>query len=208
MADSLIVFGAGGHAKVVLEAALARDPARKVYIVDDDPEAIGRSILGIDVVGTRDWLSSNELSAPVALGIGQNRTRLEVLDWLCSQGRKVETVVHRSAHVAPSAKVGSGAFFSAGSTTIAEAQIGRGTIVNTGATIDHDCVLGEGVHVGPGANLCGGVRVGDRSIIGVGSAVRPGVTIAADVVIGAGSAVVCDLTEAGTYVGYPARLRR
>lgn len=205
MARNLIVFGSGGHAKVVIEAVRARDPSREIFVVDDNPDAAGRTVLGIPIAGTRDWLSSNQPDASVALGVGNNRTRLEVLEWLPSQGREVETVIHPSAMVGASVEVGVGAFFSAGSIAIAEAKIGRAAIVNTGASVDHDCVLGDAVHIGPGVRLCGNVRVGARSLIGVGSAVRPGITIAADVVVGAGSAVVSDLTEAGIYCGCPAR---
>jgi sugar O-acyltransferase (sialic acid O-acetyltransferase NeuD family) len=205
MARELVVFGCGGHAKVVIEAVLACDPQRRIHIVDDDPEAVGRTVLGIPVSGGRDWLASNAAGTSVALGIGGNRTRLEVLDWLISQMREIETVIHPSAVVGASVEVGSGTFFSAGSIAIAEARIGRGAIINTGASVDHDCFIGDGAHIGPGVRLCGNVQVGARSLIGVGSAVRPGVSIGADAVVGAGSAVVGDLPDGGTYCGCPAR---
>ena len=205
MATELVVFGCGGHAKVVIEAVLAGGPNGRIHIVDDDPEAIGRSVLGIPVSGGRDWLASNAPGASVALGIGGNRARLDVLDWLISQGREIEAVVHPSAHVGASVEVGAGTFFSAGSIANADARIGRGAIINTGASVDHDCVIGDGAHIGPGVRLCGDVRVGARSLIGVGSAVRPGISIGADVIVGAGSAVVSDLADGRTYCGCPAR---
>lgn len=205
MARELVVFGCGGHAKVVIEAVLAHDPQRRIHIVDDDPEAVGRTVLGIPVSGGRHWLASNAAGGSVALGIGGNRARLEVLDWLLSQEREIETVIHPSAVVGASVEVGAGTFLSAGAIAIAEARIGRGAIINTGASVDHDCLIGDGAHIGPGVRLCGNVQVGARSLIGVGSAVRPGVTIGADVVVGAGSAVVGDLADGGTYCGCPAR---
>ena len=205
MAGELVVFGCGGHAKVVIESVLASDPKRVVHVVDDDPETIERSVLGIPVSGRRDWLASNATGASVALGIGGNRARLDVLDWLVSQGREIETVIHPSAIVGATVGVGAGTFFSAGSIAIGDARIGRGAIINTGASVDHDCVIGDGVHIGPGVRLCGNVRVAERSLIGVGSAVRPGISIGADVIVGAGSAVVGDLADGGTYCGCPAR---
>ena len=205
MAGELVVFGCGGHAKVVIEAVLAGDPKRVVHVVDDDPEAVGRSVLGIPVSGGRDWLASNAIGAGVALGIGGNRARLDVLDWLISQAREIETVIHPAAIVGASVETGVGTFFAAGSITIAEARIGRGAIINTGASVDHDCIIGDGAHIGPGVRLCGNVRIGARSLIGVGSAVRPGISIGADVIVGAGSAVVGDLADGGTYCGCPAR---
>jgi len=205
MAGELVVFGCGGHAKVVIEAVLAGDPKQIIHIVDDDPEAIGGSVLGIPVSGGRDWLGSNAIGASVALGIGGNRARLDVLDWLISQGREIETVIHPAAVVGATVDAGAGTFFSAGSIAIAEARIGRGAIINTGASVDHDCVIGDGAHIGPGVRLCGNVQVGARSLVGVGSAVRPGISIGADVIVGAGSAVVSDLADGATYCGCPAR---
>jgi sugar O-acyltransferase (sialic acid O-acetyltransferase NeuD family) len=205
MGGELVVFGCGGHAKVVIEAVLACDPERVIHIVDDDPDAIGHTVLGVSVSGGRDWLAANAPGASVALGIGGNRARMDVLDWLNSQGREIETVVHPSAIIGATVNVGAGSFLSAGSIAIADARIGRGAIVNTGASVDHDCVIGDGAHIGPGVRLCGNVTVGARTLLGVGSAVRPGINIGADVIVGAGSAVVSDLADGRTYCGCPAR---
>ena len=190
-------MGSGGHAKVVLEAVLASSPDRRVTVLDDDPIAAERSLLGVQVSGTRD--------AAVALGIGDNSARLALLDWLVAQGRAVETVIHPSAIVGATVVIGDGAFLAAGSIAIADTTIGRGAILNTGCSVDHDCVVGDGVHIGPGVRLCGNVSIGTRSLIGVGSAIRPRVTIGSDVVVGAGSAVVADIPDGSTYAGCPAR---
>ena len=208
MADPLVVLGAGGHAKVVIEAALARDPGRQIVILDDDPDVQDRQIFGFRAAGTREWLKANAPDAPVTLGIGNNRARLEALEWLLARGRQLETVIHPTANVGRTVEIGAGSFLAAGSIAIADSRIGRAAIINTAASVDHDCDIGEGAHIGPGARLCGNVRVGARSLIGVGTAVRPSIAIGADVSVGAGSAVVCDLADGGVYAGCPARLIR
>lgn len=203
--DGLVLLGAGGHAKVVLEAVRARTPDRAVIIVDDDPAAAGRSVLDLPVSGDRRWLLANAPGAKVALGIGDNGARADLLHWLTANGFEAEAVVHPSAIVGATAQIGAGAFLAAGSIVIADAKIGAGAIVNTGASVDHDCVVGAGAHLGPGVRLCGNVTVGALALVGVGTAVRPGVSIGANVVIGAGSAVVGDLPADGIYAGCPAR---
>lgn len=206
MADRLIVLGSGGHAKVVIEAALARRE-REIIILDDSAAATDRSIFGIGISGDRTRLADLR-DSPVALGIGDNRGRGELIDWLRSVGHSLETIVHPSAFVATSVKMGEGVFVSAGATVIAEARIGDGVIVNTGASVDHDCVIGEAAHIAPGVHLCGNVRIGARTLVGVGSSVRPGLTVCDDVVLGAGSVVVRDIVEPGTFAGNPARRLR
>ena len=205
MSVPLVVFGSGGHAKVVVEAVWARTPERPLVIIDDDPKSTCRKLLGLSVTGTRQWLATNLPGAAVALGVGTNRARAEIADWLIAQGRGLETVVHPSAIVGTTAELGPGAFLAAGSIVIADARVGRGAIVNTAASVDHDCDVGDCAHIGPGVRLCGNVRVGDRTLIGVGSAIRPGIAIGSDVTVGAGSAVVCDLADGGTYAGCPAQ---
>lgn len=205
MTDPLVVFGSGGHAKVMVEAVLARTPDRRICILDDDAEAQGRSVLGLPIEGGRDWLARSLPGAPVALGLGVNSARAGLMEWLVREGRQLETVIHPAAIVSPSAAIGAGAFLAAGSIVIAEASIGRGAIVNTGASVDHDCRVGEAAHIAPGVRLCGGVTVGARTLIGVGSVVAPGVSVGADATVGAGSAVIRDLADGGRYAGCPAR---
>lgn len=207
MADRLIVFGSGGHAKVIVEAALARTPEREIILVDDADPLTRRPILGIGVHGGRRELASF-CGSPIIPAIGDNEARHRLLIWLLEQGHSLETVIHPAAVVATSAKIGAGTFVSAGAIIIAEAQVGAGAIVNTGASVDHDCTVGRAAHIGPGAHLCGRVRIGNRVLVGVGSSIRPNISVCDDVIIGAGSAVVGDIDEAGTYAGNPARRLR
>jgi sugar O-acyltransferase (sialic acid O-acetyltransferase NeuD family) len=207
MAERLVVIGSGGHAKVVVEAAIASHPGRGIAILDDDEANRDRSVLGIPVSGSRGELDSLR-GMPVIVAVGSNQARGELIDWVRQQGHSLESVIHPRAFVADSVKLGAGVFVSAGAIVIAEAVVGVGAIINTGGTVDHDCDIGEAAHIGPGAHLCGNVRVGARALIGVGASIRPGISICDDAVIGAGSVVVGDIDEAGTYVGNPARRLR
>ena len=204
MPDSIVIFGSGGHAKVIVDAILARTPQRNIIILDDADACTGRSIFGIPVSGGRAVLG--ELGGtPVAPAVGNNPSRASLIEWLKEAGHPLETVIHPDAILSGSAVVDPGAFVAAGAIIIAEARICSGAIVNTGASVDHDCMIGEAAHVGPGSHLCGNVRIGARTLVGVGSSIRPGISIADDVVVGAGSVVVRDIAEAGTFAGNPAR---
>lgn len=207
MADKLIVFGSGGHAKVVVEAVFARTPGREIILFDDRGAIDGRTIFGIGVSGGREQLQTVR-NAPVALGVGDNQARFEIMSWLIDHGHSLQAVLHPAAIVAASVEIGPGAFVGAGAVAIADARINAGAIINTSASVDHDCIVGEAAHIAPGARLCGNVEVGARTLVGVGSAVRPGTTICADAVVGAGAVVIADIVKAGTYVGNPARRLR
>jgi len=203
---TLIVIGAKGHGKMILEAARAMQAWDEIQICDDDPATIGATVLGARVRTGRDWLLTLEPgSVEVALGIGDNIVREHMASWLAERSLALAWVIHPAALVSPSAVIGEGAYIAPGAVIGAEARIGQGAIVNTAASVDHDCEIGAFAHVGPGAHLCGGVVVGARSMLGVGSSVAPLVRIGSDCRLGAGAALVRRLDDGRTAVGVPAR---
>ena len=126
MAERLIVFGSGGHAKVVLDAVLARTPEREIIVLDDRAEAAGKPILNLEVSGSRDLLAGLG-EAPVVPAIGDNRARSELVSWLVQTGHKLEAVIHPTATVAASAEIQPGAFLAAGAIVNACAPRARTT---------------------------------------------------------------------------------
>ncbi|GGI75362.1 acetyltransferase [Polymorphobacter multimanifer] len=201
----IFVFGAGGHAKVVIEAIRAAMPHAAIGVLDDDPGNRGRRLLGVEVVGGRDHAVAHP-RVPIVPAIGANGARWAVMEWTAEQALTLATVIHPGAIGSRSASIGPGCVLAPGAIVNAEARLGRGTIVKTGASVDHDCIVGEAVHVGPGARICGAVRIGDRSLIGVGAVVVPGIAIGGSCIVGAGAVVIRPVAEGTCVVGKPASL--
>lgn len=202
----MVVIGAGGHAKVVVE--LARSCGFEVVgclDADDTP----RFVVGAPVIG-KDDIASSLLSDGVelaALGIGDNRVRERIGFELEALGFTLPALISPNAVVSPSAVVERGAIVMPGAVLNAECRIGPFGIINTSASVDHDCRLGKAVHVAPGSRLAGSIIVGDRAMIGVGSAVAPGLSIGADATLGAGATAIHDISSNIIAVGTPARAR-
>lgn len=195
------VFGAGGHGKVLLSTVLAsHSPVGGLF--DDDPQKQGRQILGVKVLGTIADAKKRDPACGI-LAVGDNRTRqllaqeLEGWEWL--------TLVHPSAYVHPSVRLGPGTVVFAGAVIQPDACIGAHAIINTGATVDHDCSVGDFVHIAPGAHLAGNVMIREGVLVGMGSVLLPGIKVGAWAVVGAGAVVVCDLPPHVKAVGVPAR---
>lgn len=204
----VFVFGASGHAKVVLDL-LARAGVAVALVVDDDPARSGQALLGHRVAGGREALLAGKPAAASGIvAIGGNAPRLAVARWLASQGFGFVLAVHPTAAVGAEVEVGAGSVVMAGAVINPATSIGRHCIVNTGASIDHDCRIGDGAHIAPGARLCGGVTVGDGAFVGAGAVIVPGRCIGAGAIIGAGSVVLQDVSEGATVAGNPARPRR
>lgn len=197
------VYGAGGHAQVVVDILAAQGVGLR-YMYNDAPgnqHPASRNVLpGIRIVGPDDF---GPLDVPVVLAVGINGERAELAQVLDARfGR----AIHGSVVVAPSARIGEGTTVHQGAVVQANAVIGRHVLINTAASIDHDCVVEDYAHVSPQAALCGHVSVGEGTHIGAGAVVIPKVRIGRWCRVGAGAVVLSDLPDHVTAVGNPARI--
>lgn len=207
---ALLLFGAGGHACVVAETALASGFFSRIAFLDDRctgpaqlPDQLGWPVIGPFEAALDPQVQQQFPAALVA--IGNAAVRLQWLPRLAAAGYELPVVIHPTSWISPSAQLGAGSVVFAQASIQAQAVIGSGAILNTGCSVDHDAQLGNGVHICPGARLAGEVQVGDRSWIGIGASVIQQICIGADVTVGAGASVVRDLPNGVTAVGVPAR---
>lgn len=201
MAQRVVVVGAGGHAKVVV-ATLRAAGYEIDAVLDDDSAKWGQDLLGIRVHGPATGIQPG-VAARAVLAIGDNATRQSLaqrlrLEWA--------TVVHPTAYVHPSVRLGPGAVVFAGAVIQPDTVVGAHGIINTGATVDHDCSLGDFVHVAPGCHLSGGVAIGEGAFLGIGCVAIPQTKVGAWTVVGAGGVVVSDLPAHSLARGVPARV--
>lgn len=200
----LLVIGAGGHAKVVIDALLASG-CRILGCYDDNPTLAGSEpVSGVPVLGgssalCTDWRKGQKVI--VAVGDNRIRRRLSLL-WDVEYG----------AAVAPSAVLGAGVVFGSGTMVLPSATVnidtvvGRHAILNTSCSVDHDCRIGDYAHVAPGCTLGGNVIIGEGAFLGIGARVIPGGRIGRWCVIGAGAVVLKEIPDNCTAVGIPARV--
>jgi UDP-perosamine 4-acetyltransferase len=198
-ATDIVIFGAGGHAKVVVDTCRTTGLWRPVACLG---ESRWSDLSGVPVeaeIGASGWLERGVSRCIIA--IGNNRIREEVGEAAIGAGFQLVTIVSPFSYVSQTAVLGAGTVVMAGAVIQIEAVVGAMGIVNTGASIDHECRLGRAVHVAPHATLCGNVVAGDRAWIGAGATVIEGMQIADDVFVAAGAAIVCDVRSAGARVG-------
>lgn len=201
--ERIIVIGAGGHAKVVMDALLcAFGGETDAAFADDNPALGGALLLGRLVQAP---VPSHFAGICIHVAIGDNRVRQRLSGELGATAKSVVSIIHPAASVSRFAMLGEGIFVAAHAVVAPDAHIGAGTIVNHGAIIDHDCAVGAFSHVAPSAALGGGVRVGSRVLVGAGAVIKPGVFIEDDVVIGAGAVVIANVASGTLVMGVPAR---
>ena len=203
----VLILGAGGHGKVVLDILRAAKQHNPVGFVDADRSLAGTSVSGLPILGAPNALPKLRGKAKGAIvAIGANHTRRSYAAMVREHGLELVNAIHPSAVVSPTVQVGGNVVVCAGAVVCVDAKLADSVIVNTGAVVDHECEVGEAVHVAPGALLAGRVRVGSEAFVGMGAKVIQCLSIGDGATIGAGAVVLQDVPAGATAVGVPARV--
>ncbi|TGN39927.1 acetyltransferase [Marinobacter confluentis] len=188
-----ILLGAGGHARVVLELAIACGASVKGVC---DPELSGRGVSlwhTVPVLGGDDYLNGvTPEDVWILNGIGMmpgSGVRHSIFQRLSQAGFEFPALTHPAAWVAGSATLEAGAQIMAGAIVQAGVFVGLNTIINTRSSVDHDSLIGSHCHIAPGVTLCGDVQVGDHTFIGAGATVIQSVAVGANAFVKAGQVV-------------------
>lgn len=192
----MILYGAGGHAKVVYHTLTSKGV--KIHGIFDDNTAI-KSFLGYKVT---PYSTIAFTDFEIIICIGCNKIRNVI-------SQKIKhpfgQLIDSTAFLADGDSLGEGSIMLAKSIVQANISVGKHAIINTGAIVEHDCEVSDFVHVGPGAVVCSNVRIGYGAFIGANATILPGITIGEWAVVGAGSVVTKDVAPHSTVVGSPAK---
>jgi len=206
MPEKLVIFGAGGHAKVVIDAIEMAGHHEVAFLADADDARIGTRLKGYQVCSEQVGLAAAKSGmAQAFVAIGHNEARKRIAHRAQECGFILATIVHPAAVVSLRAVLGCGTLVMPGSVVNADAVVGANVIINTGAIIEHDCWIGDNTHIAPGATVCGGVEIGHDALIGAGATILPGLKVGARATVAAGAVVLSDVPNDATAKGIPAR---
>lgn len=209
----VIGLGAGGHARVVIDAIRLSGAAEIVGLLDPRTELVGTELEGVRILGADDLLDRLRAQGVthVFIGVGGTTdlsTRRRLFERAAAAGFEFVSAVHPSSVIAHSAVLGRGAAVLASAVINSGARLADNVIVNTGAIVEHDCIIGSHSHIATGARLAGAVEVGEGVHLGIGCSVRQSICIGNGALIGAGAVVIQDVPERTVVVGVPARVLR
>jgi acetyltransferase EpsM len=192
------IFGASGHAKVILDILNSRD-INVEAIIDDNPKV--DFLLNIIVSKTIDFEFSDKCQFIIAIGNNLIRRKIVI-----NNNFTFYKAIDSTASISKFAAIGDGTVVMPNAVVNADASIGNHCIINSRSVVEHDCLLGNYVHISPGASLAGNVSIGEGTHIGIGSCVIQGVKIGKWVTVGAGAVIINDVPDFAVVVGNPGKI--
>lgn len=204
----MIILGAGGHAKVLIDA-LRLQSIELLGLADADIGKKGQLLLDVPVLGGDEEVMKHPVETiRLVNGIGSvrvNPLRRQLFEYFKNKGYRFVSIVHPAAIIAGDVVLSEGAQIMAGAIVQAGCHIGINAVINTGAVVDHDCSIGDHAHISPGVTLSGGVQVGENAHIGTGATVIQGIEIGRNCLVAAGAVVIRNVPDGATVAGVPAK---
>ncbi|MGF9965390.1 acetyltransferase [Bacillus rhizoplanae] len=203
----IVLIGQGGHSKVVQDIILSNKGYEIVGYLDDryeDVAIIDNIYFG--PISTAYEMINDFNQIKFVIAIGDNKVRKKIAEKLGLPDNCYATLIHKTAIVSPSAKIGNGTVVMPQVVINADTQIGNHAIINTGSVVEHDNILGDFVHISPRVTLTGSIIIEEGAHIGAAATMIPSVKIGEWSIIGAGSVVINDIPPNYTAVGIPAKV--
>jgi sugar O-acyltransferase (sialic acid O-acetyltransferase NeuD family) len=211
MIKKVIVIGSGGHAKVVIDIIELMKDYKIIGITSNSikKNAIycNYRVLGEDIILSE---YAKDESIFLAMGLGgykDNHHREKVFNYLKSLGFTFINVIHPSAIISKTVKLGEGVTIFPGVVINTDVVIGNNTIIATGSTIDHETIIRDHVLISAGVTVGAYTMIENGALLALGSKVISGLTIGSFSLIAAGAVVINNIDNNQKVYGIPAKLK-
>jgi sugar O-acyltransferase (sialic acid O-acetyltransferase NeuD family) len=208
----LLLIGAGGMARETIELihAINREGARwePIGVLDDNPDKRGTDVLGLPVLGpcamATEVGEDVDLLACVASPDDPPR-RARLVERLGVPDRRYATLVHPTAVIPDSARIGPGSILHAQVVLTADVTVGAHVAIMPQVVLTHDDRVGDFVTFGAGARVSGGVTIEPAAYIASGAMLRERITVGPGAVVGMGAVATRSVPAGEVWHGCPAR---
>lgn len=199
------IYGSGGLGRNIKEIAEMLGKWDKLVFIDDTVEP--GFFKGIDRMSFD--IFCNQYSCDVAkivIAVGEPNDKAMLYKRVSAKNYQLESIIHPSAHISPTAKYGEGLIANIGAVISADTVIGNNVTMSSYAIIAHDSVVHDNVQISTYSMIAGGCEIEEEVFIGIRSSIRERVHVGKHALIGMGSVVTKDVDSNVTVVGNPAKV--
>ena len=204
MIKKYAIFGNGGFAKEVESLIFSINKIDKVDIKFIDKNNTNES----DVISEEHY--DPIIHGDPIIAIGNPILRKKISIELKEKFKNINfpNIIHQSVFIGKNVEIGVGNIITQNCVLTTNIKLKDFIHLNLSTTIGHDVVLGNYFTTAPGVHISGNVTVDDLVYFGTNSCTKEKISICSNVIVGAGAVVVENITENGTYVGLPAKLKK
>lgn len=203
--ESILLLG--GFSEIIELCADAGVKIAGILTPVKEKQIRGIPVLGDDAAAA--GLSRDLRKLPLVLGVGGASRRRQLYDFYRDLGFDFASLIHPSARISPSARLGKGLILDIDTNVSSDVVIGDLVVVNVRGNIMHDSTVGDFSIISPNAVILGRVTIGADVNIGSNCTILPSLTVGDGAVVGAGAVVTRPVAAGTVVVGNPAReLRR
>jgi sugar O-acyltransferase (sialic acid O-acetyltransferase NeuD family) len=189
----MIVIGAGGLAKQIIDVIERFEKVEEVLFYDDvsvysDNPKLYKYLIIQDVNVLHEYAKKS--SNTLVLGIGKPSSRKLLYTFFTSRGLIFRNLIGNSALIGNyDIEIGEGTVILENVIIESSVKIGKGVLFNTGSKVFHDSIIGDFCELAPNSIISANCIVGNEVYIGANSIILQGVIIGDGVIIGAGKII-------------------
>ena len=207
MQEGIVIIGAGGHCKLVIDILVKNGRYRILGLLDQEKPK-GYDVLGCEVIGKiTDFRKLLPADCNVFIAIGSGVIRNAIAEDIKNVRKDIKfpSVIHPSAIIGEEVTIGEGVSVSAGVIVNPSARIHPFALINTKASIGHDSRVCLSCTIGPGVTIGGNVKIDGFTTVGMGANIIQGISIGSYSTIGAGALLLKDCNPHSKMYGVPAK---
>ncbi len=161
MKPKILIIGAGGHGKVLLDCIIAQGKYEVAGFADDSINVNKNVVDNYTIISTSENIETLKDKVDYfVVAVGNNEIREKLY-------KKTKQLLTPAIVIHPSATIGMGVTIKPGCVILSNvivnvySTIGENTIINSGVIIDHECSIGANVHLSIGSTIGSNSLIGD-----------------------------------------------
>lgn len=204
MKKKLIVIGAGGFAKSIIDS-INYTELELVGFIDTYKQGYHQ---GYPIIANDISQIENPNDYVYFIGVGEPKYRIQFLCLLKEYKLPLINIIDPTALLSCNVDIGEGIYIGKMCIINSDTKLSDGVVINTRSLIEHGNFIGVCSNISTNVVLNGDVKVGQCSFIGSCTVVNGQITIGDNSTIGSGSVVIRNIPNKVVVAGSPTRLIR